>query len=62
MQTNVEKTPREIVEELNKFIVGQFEAKKAVALALRTRWRRLRLSDEQRAEVYPKNILMIGPT
>lgn len=58
----MERTPREIVEELNKFIVGQYDAKKAVALALRTRWRRLRLSDEERAEVYPKNILMIGPT
>ena len=58
----IEKTPREIVEHLNKNIVGQFDAKKAVALALRNRWRRLQLSDEERAEIYPKNILMIGPT
>jgi ATP-dependent HslUV protease ATP-binding subunit HslU len=57
-----EKTPRQIVEELNKYIVGQYDAKKAVALALRSRWRRLQLEDEQRAEIYPKNILMIGPT
>jgi ATP-dependent HslUV protease ATP-binding subunit HslU len=57
-----EKTPREIVEHLNKNIVGQYEAKKAVAIALRNRWRRLQLSDHERAEIYPKNILMIGPT
>ncbi|KXK33578.1 MAG: ATP-dependent protease ATPase subunit HslU [Candidatus Hinthialibacteria bacterium OLB16] len=57
-----EKTPREIVEELNKYIVGQYDAKKAVALALRTRWRRLRLPEDKRTEIYPKNILMIGPT
>jgi ATP-dependent HslUV protease ATP-binding subunit HslU len=57
-----DRTPRQIVEELNKYIVGQFDAKKMVALALRNRWRRLHLSDADRAEVYPKNILMIGPT
>jgi len=57
-----EKTPREIVEHLNKNIVGQYEAKKAVALALRNRWRRLQLPEKVRAEIYPKNILMIGPT
>jgi ATP-dependent HslUV protease ATP-binding subunit HslU len=57
-----ERTPREIVEELNKYIVSQYEAKKSVALALRSRWRRLRLTEEQRSEIYPKNILMIGPT
>ncbi|MCA9429377.1 MAG: AAA family ATPase, partial [Candidatus Omnitrophica bacterium] len=60
--SQIEKTPREVVEELNKYIVGQYDAKKAVALALRSRWRRLQLSDEERTEIYPKNILMIGPT
>ncbi|KAF0805603.1 ATP-dependent protease ATP-binding subunit HslU [Alcanivorax xiamenensis] len=55
-------TPREIVSELNRHIVGQDEAKKAVALALRNRWRRMQLPAEMRAEVAPKNILMIGPT
>ncbi|ARB47296.1 ATP-dependent protease ATPase subunit HslU [Alloalcanivorax xenomutans] len=55
-------TPREIVSELNRHIVGQEEAKKAVALALRNRWRRMQLPAEMRAEVAPKNILMIGPT
>nr|WP_238401200.1 ATP-dependent protease ATPase subunit HslU [Alloalcanivorax marinus] len=55
-------TPREIVSELNRHIVGQEEAKKAVALALRNRWRRMQLPEEMRAEVAPKNILMIGPT
>ncbi|MGB2247605.1 MAG: ATP-dependent protease ATPase subunit HslU [Alcanivorax sediminis] len=55
-------TPREIVQELNKHIVGQEPAKKSVALALRNRWRRMQLPTEMRAEVAPKNILMIGPT
>lgn len=55
-------TPRQIVEELDKYIVGQGKAKKAVAIALRNRYRRKRLSPELRDEVYPKNILMIGPT
>ncbi|MDF1779754.1 MAG: ATP-dependent protease ATPase subunit HslU [Alcanivoracaceae bacterium] len=55
-------TPREIVQELNKHIVGQLPAKKAVALALRNRWRRMQLPLELRNEVMPKNILMIGPT
>lgn len=55
-------TPREIVSELDRFIVGQAEAKRAVAVALRNRWRRARLAPEMREEVYPKNILMIGPT
>lgn len=55
-------TPREIVSELNRHIIGQESAKKAVALALRNRWRRMQLSEELRAEVAPKNILMIGPT
>ena len=55
-------TPREIVSELDRFIIGQAEAKRAVAVALRNRWRRKQLSDDIRDEVYPKNILMIGPT
>ena len=55
-------TPREIVSELDRFIIGQREAKRAVAVALRNRWRRKRLADDLREEVYPKNILMIGPT
>lgn len=55
-------TPREIVSELDRFIIGQNEAKRAVAVALRNRWRRKQLSDDIRDEVYPKNILMIGPT
>lgn len=55
-------TPREIVSELDRFIIGQSDAKRAVAVALRNRWRCRHLPDEMRAEVYPKNILMIGPT
>lgn len=55
-------TPREIVHELDRHIVGQDAAKRAVALALRSRWRRMQLSDAQRLEISPKNILMIGPT
>ena len=55
-------TPREIVSELDRFIIGQAEAKRAVAVALRNRWRRKQLPDDIRDEVYPKNILMIGPT
>jgi ATP-dependent HslUV protease ATP-binding subunit HslU len=55
-------TPREIVSELDRFIIGQREAKRAVAVALRNRWRRKRLGADLRDEVYPKNILMIGPT
>ena len=55
-------TPKQIVVELNKFIVGQNNAKRAVAIALRNRWRRQQLSDALRDEVGPKNILMIGPT
>ena len=55
-------TPREIVHELNRHIIGQDEAKRAVAIALRNRWRRMQLPAELRSEVTPKNILMIGPT
>lgn len=55
-------TPREIVSELDRFIIGQKDAKRATAVALRNRWRRKQLSDDLREEVYPKNILMIGPT
>lgn len=55
-------TPRQIVEQLNRYIVGQDAAKKAVAIALRNRYRRSLLSDELKSEVIPKNILMIGPT
>ena len=55
-------TPREIVSELDRFIIGQKDAKRAVAIALRNRWRRLQLPEELREEVLPKNILMIGPT
>ena len=57
-----ELTPREIVSELDRFIIGQKDAKRAVAVALRNRWRRKQLADDIREEVYPKNILMIGPT
>jgi len=57
-----ELTPKQIVQELDKYIIGQKEAKKAVAIALRNRWRRQRLPEELRDEVIPKNILMIGPT
>src|SRR6186713_2368664 len=55
-------SPREIVSELDRFIIGQHDAKRAVAIALRNRWRRLQLDDKMREEVLPKNILMIGPT
>jgi ATP-dependent HslUV protease ATP-binding subunit HslU len=62
MTDNTSMTPREIVQELDRHIVGQHAAKRAVAIALRNRWRRMQLSDEMRNEVMPKNILMIGPT
>ncbi|HXY54197.1 MAG TPA: ATP-dependent protease ATPase subunit HslU [Nitrospirota bacterium] len=55
-------TPRQIVEELDKYVIGQHKAKRAVAIALRNRWRRQRLPQELRDEVMPKNIIMIGPT
>ena len=57
-----EMTPREIVHELNRHIIGQDKAKRSVAIALRNRWRRMQLEESLRAEVTPKNILMIGPT
>ena len=55
-------SPREIVSELDRFIIGQNDAKRAVAIALRNRWRRQQLPDDLREEVLPKNILMVGPT
>ena len=55
-------SPREIVSELDRFVVGQKNAKRAVAIALRNRWRRQALKGEMKDEVLPKNILMIGPT
>lgn len=55
-------SPREIVSELDRFIIGQDDAKKSVAIALRNRWRRQQLTDDMKEEVLPKNILMIGPT
>ncbi len=57
-----ELTPKQIVEELNKYVIGQYEAKKSVAIALRNRWRRQQLPEDLRDEVIPKNILMMGPT
>ncbi|RUM28033.1 MAG: HslU--HslV peptidase ATPase subunit [Aquifex sp.] len=57
-----ELTPKKVVEELNKYVIGQEEAKRAVAIALRNRWRRQKLPEHLRNEVIPKNILMIGPT
>lgn len=57
-----EMTPREIVSELDKHIIGEDNAKRSVAIALRNRWRRMQLNEELRHEVTPKNILMIGPT
>jgi ATP-dependent HslUV protease ATP-binding subunit HslU len=57
-----ELTPREIVSELDRYIIGQHAAKRAVAIALRNRWRRMQLEPALRDEVTPKNILMIGPT
>src|SRR5512135_2195351 len=62
VRSDMTMTPREIVSELDKHIVGQQEAKRAVAIALRNRWRRQQLPEALREEVLPKNILMIGPT
>lgn len=58
----VELTPSQIVAELNKYIIGQKDAKKSVAIALRNRWRSKQLPPELKEEIIPKNILMIGPT
>ena len=55
-------TPRQIVEELDRYIVGQADAKKAVAIALRNRWRRQRTPDDIRDEISPNNIILVGPT
>ena len=55
-------TPKEIMEELDRFIIGQQKAKKAVSIALRNRWRRQQVPKELRDEIAPKNIIMIGPT
>ena len=55
-------TPRQIVDELDRYVIGQRDAKRMVAIALRNRWRRQQLSPELREEIYPKNIIMIGPT
>ena len=55
-------TPKEIVAELDRYIIGQNDAKKAVAIALRNRWRRQRVPENLKEEILPKNILMIGPT
>ena len=55
-------TPKQIVSELNKYIIGQDAAKRAVAIALRNRWRRMQVDPSLRGEITPKNILMIGPT
>jgi ATP-dependent protease HslVU (ClpYQ) ATPase subunit len=57
-----ELTPHEIVAELDRYVIGQKEAKKSVAIALRNRWRRLNASDDMREEIVPNNIIMIGPT
>lgn len=62
MPTTYSMTPREIVHELDKHIVGQHKAKRAVAIALRNRWRRMQVAEDIRGEITPKNILMIGPT
>ena len=60
--TGHEKTPKEIVAELDKYVVGQAKAKKAVAIALRNRYRRMQLSEDMQEEITPKNMMMIGPT
>jgi ATP-dependent HslUV protease ATP-binding subunit HslU len=57
-----EFTPRQIVQELDKYVIGQAKAKKSVAIALRNRWRRLQVGDDLREEIYPNNIILIGPT
>ena len=62
MNSKISKTPREVVQELDQFIVGQASAKRALAVALRNRYRRVLLDEEMQKEVTPKNLLMIGPT
>ena len=62
MEDTKSLTPRETVSELDRYIVGQKQAKRAVAIALRNRWRRQQLADEMKDEIAPKNIIMIGPT
>ena len=62
MENSLNLTPRQIVERLDQYIIGQKDAKKAVAVALRNRYRRSLLDDQMRDEINPKNILMIGPT
>jgi ATP-dependent HslUV protease ATP-binding subunit HslU len=62
MSVTTPMTPKEIVHELNKYIIGQLDAKRAVAIALRNRWRRMQVDEKLRDEITPKNILMIGPT
>ena len=62
MANNLNLTPRQIVEQLDQYIIGQKDAKKAVAVALRNRYRRSLLDEQMRDEIIPKNILMIGPT
>jgi ATP-dependent HslUV protease ATP-binding subunit HslU len=62
MRNSVELKPKEIVQELARYIIGQNEAKKAVAIAIRNRWRRQQVSDNMEKEIYPNNIIMIGPT
>ena len=56
-----ELTPTQIVKELNKYIIGQTEAKRAVAIALRNRWRRQQITDDLKEEILPNNIILIGP-
>jgi ATP-dependent HslUV protease ATP-binding subunit HslU len=62
LQLTNDMTPKEIVNYLNKHIVGQIDAKRAIAIAMRNRWRRMQLESPLKDEVMPKNILMIGPT
>jgi ATP-dependent HslUV protease ATP-binding subunit HslU len=61
-KTNKEYTPSQIVKELNRYIIGQHDAKRAVAIALRNRWRRQHVQDSLRDEILPNNIILIGPT
>ncbi|MFT9004801.1 MAG: AAA family ATPase, partial [Liquorilactobacillus hordei] len=58
----IDKTPKQIVKELNAYIIGQDKAKRAIAIALRNRYRRMQLAEDMQEEITPKNVLMIGPT